>query len=124
MNLKNQEVTIVKGSDRPINIQLFEEDCDILNVFDLENSIEIKAIFRKDDGTKLELLETLGQVVIVNSSNGLIQVKFEQSQTNSLQSGSCKSFEVEVTTSLDSGVTTDTFVWQFEKILEIKERLL
>ncbi len=120
----NNEVEIIQGSDRPLEIQLMEEDCGSIKVFSLANMTEIKAIFKKTDGTKLEKTNSGGGVEVVSSPDGEIKVKFEQSETMELKKGQCQSFEVEVTKSLDAGATTDTYIWQFEKVLTVKGRLL
>jgi len=122
-NLSN-EVEIIQGSDRPLEIQLMEEDCGSLKVFSLANMTEIKAIFKNADGSKLEKLQTSGGITVVSSPDGEIQIKFEQAETSLLKIGKCQSFEIEVTKSLDAGATTDTYIWQFENVLTVKGRLL
>ncbi len=113
-----QEVIVIKGSDRPLKIQLVEVDeCGIERPVDLTSTTEIKACFYKQDGTLLELTETGGKISKEVGASGILSVDWDETQTDSLRQAERQSFEVEYV------IATKTSIAQFENILTVKARI-
>jgi len=113
-----QEVIVIKGSDRPLKLQLVEVDeCGIERPVDLSSTTEIKACFYKSDGTLLELTETGGKISKEAGASGIMSIDWDEADTDSLRTGAQQSFEVEYV------IATKTSIAQFENILTVKDRI-
>lgn len=113
-----QEVIVVKGSDRPLKIQLLEVDeCGVERPVDLTSTTEITACFYKSDGSILELTESGGKISKETGASGIMSVDWDEADTESLRTGQQQSFEVKYV------IATKTSIAQFENILTVKERI-
>lgn len=109
---------IIKGSDRPLKIQIVEVDeSGIERPVDLSTATEIKACFKNADETDAVFTLTGGKVVREAGAGGIFSVVWEEAETDLLKSGSRQSFEVQYI------IGGNTSIVQFEQALTVKERL-
>lgn len=117
-----QKLTIIQGSDQPTFIQILSEECDGTQVpFDLTGVSEVKAIFMKQDNTKLEKKltdATPGIVLDPSTVSGKFKIDWTEAETSTLRKGENLSFEVEI------NKATKTYIVPFEKVLTVKPRLI
>lgn len=107
---------LIKGEDKEIFVKFEYEDG---KVYKLNSVTEIKAIFIKDDGTKLEKTQTGGHIEIVDSTpqNGEIKISLTDADTALIKKGDKQSFEVE----LHEG--TKLSIVQFKEELQVLTRI-
>lgn len=83
---------IVKGSDRTLPLTIRKPNGD---PFDLTAVTEITALFKKPDGTWLEVTKTGGQITLTEDALlGKIEVALTDSNTSEIEAGIKVSFKV------------------------------
>jgi len=113
-----KEIIVVKGSDRPLQLQLVEVDeCGTERPIDLTSTTEISACFYKQDGTVLTLTESGGKISKEANSSGILSIDWGEVDTELLRSGPQQSFEVSYV------IGSNTDFAQFENVLTVKERI-
>lgn len=114
----SENICIIQGSDQPIEVQLMREKaCGTEVPFDLTGNTEISAIFQNQDKTKLIKTKTSETITVENVAGGEITILFEESETENMRAGECQSFEIVAI------INDKTYIWQLEKVLDIKARL-
>jgi hypothetical protein len=108
-------VSIIQGSDQPIQVQLFieEGECSTKKFFDITGASEIVAKFLNADGTLLEQELTNAKIVINDALSGLLTIVFEESETQALKIGDCESMEMTIT------IGTKTYIYQFKEEIKV-----
>lgn len=108
-------VSIIRGSDQPIQVQLFiqEGSCEHKKFFDISGATEIVAKFLNQDGTFLEQKLTDTKIVIDDGPSGLLTINFDEAETASLKIGDCESMEMTIT------IGTKTYIYQFKEEIKV-----
>jgi hypothetical protein len=109
-------IDIIKGEDKKIFVQLVNEEN---KVYKLNLLTEAKAIFIKDDGTKLEKTLTGGAITIVDSepANGELMIELSDADTSLLKVANETNFELEIHESAQKTIV------QFLKQLNVLKRI-
>lgn len=113
-----QKAEVIKGSDRPLKIQIIEVDeAGVERPVDMTNAAEIKACFFNQDNTIAEFLFSNGGISKEVGASGIISIDWEEAATDLLRAGNNQSFEVLYT------IGSNTSIVQFIQALDVKERI-
>lgn len=106
---------IERGEDKNIDVYLVDKDSG--EPIDLTGASEIKARFRKSDGTVLEKLMTTSGVSVLSIAGAKVRAILSEADTTSLLADANQDFEFE---SVVSGVTN---IFKFERALTVKAKI-
>lgn len=112
--LQPSRVVVIRGETKVIDATIIEKDTK--KPFDLTGQTAIKAIFEKDDDTKLTLL-TPADVLVVSEPRGELKITLSATNTATLKIGENQSFEIEVT------FPTKTVIGQVIELFDVIARL-
>lgn len=88
---KPEFFTIVKGEDRTLPLRVTNSDGTSYN---LSTTTEIRARFRKADGSSLEQRLTLAEITIIDAINGRLAVTLSEDDSNTLLVAERQDFSV------------------------------
>lgn len=109
-------IELIKGEDKEFVVRIVRSDTE--EPFDLTGVAEIKARFKKADGTALEKLYTATEVVIVSALGGKIKVILSDADTVLLEEREQQDVEIEI---FRAGITT---IVQLLKVLSVRSRIV
>lgn len=111
-----ETVTIIKGEDREFYVRVTEECSG--NNYDLTGVTEVKALFKPQTGSNVEITLADSEIEIVSpAANGLLKLMISDTKSALLKSGSAQTFEIEIVKGSDKRII------QVEKLFNVIARI-
>jgi hypothetical protein len=110
-----KEFDVIQGEDKSLVVHLVDAETE--EPVDLTSATEIKARFRKADGTVLQKLLSTAGVAVVSIAGAKIEITLTEADTALLLLGSKQDFEVE------SQVGTTTTIVKFPRSLTVEAKI-